>query len=192
VTTLIWLPGATIQVSGGIILENIIAANAEKTNIVLIGMPGAGKSTVGVLLAKALKVPFIDTDLIIQQSQDRYLQEIIVTEGLRRFLEIEEATILGLFVQKHVIATGGSVVYIDKSMNYLSSSGVIVYIRTDFDEIERRINNISTRGIAMESGQTLQGLYLERVPLYEKYADMVIESNKGNIEEVVGKIKTMF
>ena len=163
-------------------------------NIVLIGMPGAGKSTLGVILAKTMKMPFIDTDLLIQQREDKRLQDIINNEGIQHFLAVEESAILELTVKNHIIATGGSVVYSDTAMQHLKAGGCIIYLELGFDEIEQRIKNIKTRGIAMGKGQGLQDLYNERIPLYEKYADMIIACSGKNdeqvVEEIVQKFKT--
>lgn len=159
-----------------------------KTNIILIGMPGAGKSTVGVLLAKALKKPFIDTDLLIQQRENRYLQEIIDGQGIAGFVRIEEEVMLGLDVAGHVIATGGSVIYSDASMRHLKSIGIVVFLNVRLYQLEKRLKNISTRGVAMGSGQSISGLYAERQPLYEKYADIAIDCSRKHIETIVSEI----
>ncbi|MCX7748908.1 MAG: shikimate kinase [Clostridia bacterium] len=158
-------------------------------NIILIGMPGAGKSTIGVLLAKALGMPFTDTDLLIQQNENRLLQDIINKDGMDTFLEAEERSILRLQAEGTVIATGGSVVYREKSMNHLKKSGKVFYLKLECDEIERRIMNITTRGIAMGACQDLKCLYNERIPLYEKYADELIDCFGKSIEEIVSEIK---
>jgi len=156
-----------------------------KKNIVLIGMPGSGKSTIGVLLAKALGLPFIDTDLLIQQSQNKLLQDIINQEGIQKFLKIEEKVVSQMDVEGHVIATGGSVIYSPHAMSKLEQRGIVVYLELEYEEIERRIKNIKTRGIVMEKGCTLWKLYEERVPLYKKYADIVVNCSDKDIEEVV-------
>lgn len=161
----------------------------EKTNIVLVGMPGAGKSTIGVLLAKAAGKIFIDTDLIIQQRYNRLLQDIIEAEGIKNFLLKEEDTVMALDVRNHVIATGGSVIYSNPAMNHLKRDGLIVYLKLRFDEIENRIKNITSRGIVMVKGQTLAGLYNERLPLYEKHADIIINCSGKHIEDIVTEIK---
>jgi shikimate kinase len=166
----------------------------EKTNIVLIGMPGAGKSTIGVLLAKALKKPFIDTDLLIQQKYNMFLQDIIDKYGLKRFLFAEEEIAVSMDIRNHVIATGGSIIYSDAALKHLKKEGFVVYIKLRLDEIEKRISNISSRGIAKEKDKTLMDLYNERVPLYEKYADITVNCSDMDIEasvaEIVNKIKT--
>ncbi len=158
-------------------------------NVVLIGMPGAGKSTVGVLLAKALKMPFIDTDLLIQKQENRYLQELINTCGMNEFLKIEENVILGLDAENTVIATGGSAVYSEAAINHLKSNGILIFLNSKMYQLERRLKNAHTRGIAMKSGQTLHNLYLERLPLYKKYADVEIDCSKKHIETIVTDIK---
>jgi len=157
-------------------------------NIVLIGMPGAGKSTIGALLARTLKRDFIDTDLLIQEKTGRSLQEIIDTDGTEAFKRIEEATIVGHNFPNAVIATGGSVVYYSQAMEYLSRDGVIVYITIPFNEMAERLDNIKTRGIVLIKGQDLQDLYNERVPLYEKYADITIDCAASDREKCVGNI----
>ena len=159
-------------------------------NIVLIGMPGAGKSTIGVLLAKTLKMPFVDTDLIIQQQKDSYLQEIIDKHGIEDFLDIEEGIVSDLNVQRHVIATGGSVVYRENTMNQLKRNGLVIYLALPFIVIEERVNNIKTRGIAMNKSQTLREIYSQRTPLYEKYADITIRCNNRSMESIVDEIST--
>lgn len=151
-------------------------------NIVLIGMAGSGKSTLGVLLAKSLGMPFIDTDLMIQQHEKKLLQEIIDSHGIEPFLEIEEKVMLTIDDLDSVIATGGSVVYSEKAMTHLKEHGRLVYLKLDYVEIERRIQNITTRGIVMDNGKSLKDIYDERVCLYEKYADIIIDCNHKDPE----------
>ncbi len=157
-------------------------------SIVLIGMPGAGKSTIGVLLAKALGLKFIDTDISIQNVENRLLQNIIDKDGIDAFLQIEEKVVLGIETKDVVIATGGSVVYSGKSMEKLKSSCIIIYLKIDFQETERRLNNIKTRGIVMENGKGLIDIYNERTPLYMQYSDIVADCTGKNVEEVLEKI----
>lgn len=157
-------------------------------NIVLIGMPGAGKSTIGVVLAKALKKKFVDTDLLIQDKTGRALQEILDTEGTATFRKIEEEIIISHQFQNTVIATGGSVVLSRKAMAHLKKDAIIVYLNVSLTEIERRLVNITTRGIVLEKGQTLSAVYDRRVPLYEKYADINVNCSGHDFEHVVAKI----
>ena len=152
-------------------------------NIVLIGMAGSGKSTLGVLLAKALGIPFVDTDLILQERESNLLQNIINQYGIEEFLRKEEKALLTLDVDETVIATGGSAVYSPQAMQYLKENGTIVYLKVNYNEIEKRIRNITTRGIAIEKGKTLRDIYDERIPLYEKYADIVVDSQGKDFEE---------
>ncbi len=154
-------------------------------NIVLIGMPGAGKSTVGVLLAKSMLMNFCDTDLLIQNSTGKSLCEIINSEGIDNFIKLEESVICNHEFHNSVIATGGSAVYGEKAMKKLRENGVIVYLKVTPGELNRRVNNIHTRGIAMKDGTTLAELYVERAPLYEKYADVIIECDGKTPEECV-------
>jgi shikimate kinase len=157
-------------------------------NIILIGMPGAGKSTVGVILAKTLGMTFIDTDIAIQERTGRLLQEIIDTEGPDAFLLAEEETTLSLSYSNCVIATGGSVVFSTKAMDKLKKEGVVVYLEISCDEMVRRLKNITTRGIVLFAGQGLVGMYRQRVPMYEKYADVTVDCEGENFEEVMGKV----
>jgi shikimate kinase len=160
----------------------------KRSNIILIGMPGAGKSTVGVLLAKALKKPFIDTDLLIQQRENSFLQEIINNRGISEFIKVEEEVVLGLNVADHIIATGGSVIYSDVSIAHLKSTGVIVFLNLKLYQLENRLKNIHTRGIAMKNGQSVTDLYTERQPLYIKYAEIEIDCSHKHIETIVSEI----
>lgn len=155
------------------------------SNIVLIGMPGCGKSTVGVLLAKALGMSFVDTDVVFQANEGRKLQSIIEEIGIDAFLEKEEATVLEMSCDKTVIATGGSVVYGKRAMKKLHRDGTVVYIRLPFSEIERRLSNLATRGVTLRNGQTLADLYDERIPLYEKEADIVLDAADCTIDQTV-------
>lgn len=164
----------------------------SRTNLVLIGMPGAGKSTLGVLLAKALGKDFVDTDLMIQSIEGRLLQEIIATEGVAKFLSIEESVLLSLNAADTVIATGGSAIYSNHGMTHLKEEGVIIYIELTYETIAKRIANIASRGIAMGKEQQLIDVYQERVPIYRKYADLIIDCEERSIEESVDMIVNVY
>ncbi len=158
-------------------------------NIVLIGMPGCGKSTVGVLLAKTMLCDFVDTDLIIQAKYQKGLCELIEEYGLDGFKTIENDVLASFKGENCVVATGGSAVYGKEAMENLKSNGIAVYLKLSCEDINGRIKNITTRGIAMEKGCTLDKLYTERAPLYEKYADITIDCTGLCAEECVTKIK---
>lgn len=159
-----------------------------RKNIILVGMPGAGKSTLGVLLAKSLGMDFADTDILIQQREKRLLQEIINTDGIEKFLQTEEDVLSALDLENTVIATGGSAVYSGKGMMHLKKNGVCVYLHVDFAEIEKRITNITTRGIVLKNGKTLADAFAERKPLYDKYADITVDCTGNSIEQSIEKI----
>lgn len=157
-------------------------------NIVLIGMPASGKSTIGVILAKELKYRFTDTDLIIQEKNDKTLIEIIESSGLESFLNIEDEILATLHCSKNIIATGGSAVYGNNAMTNLKNEGIIIYLRLRYEVIKSRLNNIETRGVAMKSDQSLLDLYNERIPLYEKWADITIDADGLTTEQTVQTI----
>ena len=157
-------------------------------NIVLIGMPGAGKSTIGVLLAKSMLMSFCDTDLLIQGKYSKSLCDIIKDEGVENFLQIENDVICENDFVNSVVATGGSVVFGEEAMKKLKENGVIIYLKVDIKELEKRINNIHTRGIAMKDGSTLEDIFPERASLYEKYADITIDCINLTAEECVNMI----
>lgn len=156
----------------------------DANNIILIGMPGAGKSTVGVVLAKILGYRFLDSDILIQEQQGRLLCDIIAQEGLAGFLQIEEEVNAKIQVQNTVIATGGSAVYGARAMEHLRAIGTVIYLRHSLSEISERIGDFARRGIAMKDGQELDSLYRERCPLYEKYADITIDAGGISIENL--------
>jgi len=153
-------------------------------------MPGAGKSTVGVLLAKALGRYFLDTDVYIQAIVDKPLQQIIDAEGLEEFCTLEESHIICIDLKNAVIATGGSAVYSEQAMQHLAEDGIIIHLDLPFDEIQRRVTNLYTRGVVMEKGQTLKSLYQKRQPLYEKYAEMTVNCLDKNHEQIVDETIT--
>lgn len=163
--------------------------NDKKNNIILIGMPGCGKSTIGVVLAKVLGYEFTDSDLLIQRREKKLLREIIAEQGEEGFLQIEDAVNAAIDTEHHVIATGGSVVYCEKAMKHLSEIGTIVYLKLSYATICNRLGNIRRRGVVLKDGQSLKDLYDERTPLYEKYANLVIDAEgqdvEGLMEEVV-------
>lgn len=157
-------------------------------NIVFIGMPGVGKSTIGVILAKILGYQFVDADLLIQQQEGRLLREIIEQDGLEGFLSVENRVNAGIRADKTVIATGGSVVYCEGAMKHLSEIGTIVYLKLSYDLLNKRLRNLKGRGVVLKEGQDLKGLYEERVPLYERYADIIIDEKDMDIEATLQKI----
>lgn len=159
-----------------------------KKSVTLIGMPGAGKSTVGVLLAKSLLMDFTDTDLIIQRETGKSLCEIIEENGTESFLETENRIILAHSFDNSVIATGGSAVYGREAMEKLREISTVVYLSLPVEELEKRIKDIHTRGVAMKNGVTLRELFEERQPLYKKYADRTVDCQGLTAEECVEKI----
>lgn len=159
----------------------------KKKNVVLIGMPGAGKSTIGVILAKVLGKDFIDADLVIQKKEGRLLREIIEQEGPDGFLAVEERVNAGICPDAAVIATGGSVVYGQRAMEHLGRIGAIVYLKLSYPAVESRLRDIRGRGVVLRDGQTLLDLYQERAVLYERYADVTVEEDGLGVEETLEK-----
>jgi shikimate kinase len=164
------------------------AAPSPHRNIVLIGMPGVGKSTVGVLLAKRLGFAFIDTDIYIQVREGRSLQEIIRAQGAEDFCRIEENHILSLAVDSHVIAPGGSVVYRPTAMAHLKANGVAIHLDIAAAKLKRRLEDVDARGVIIAPGQTVESLYLERLPLYLAYADATVLTDDLTPDQVVGRV----
>lgn len=154
-------------------------------NIILIGMPGAGKSTVGVLLAKTTFRAFVDTDLVIQAAEGRRLQDIIDRRGMNAFRQLEERYVLALASENAVIATGGSVVYSHAAMQHLHQNATVVFLDVPLNVLEKRLTDTATRGIVAAPGQDLRALYDERLPLYRQYADIVVECEELGHEAVV-------
>lgn len=146
-------------------------------------MPGVGKSTLGVVLAKILGYQFLDSDLLIQQQEERRLSRIIEEEGIEGFKKIENRVNASIEVQDTVIATGGSVVYCEEAMQHLKSVGKVVYLKLSYKSIKKRLGNLKGRGVVLKEGQTLLDLYEERIPLYEKYADIVVNEEGRSLEE---------
>lgn len=159
-----------------------------KKNLVFIGMPASGKSTIGVVTAKRLGYQFIDTDLIIQEQEGKLLREIIEEKGIDGFLEIEDQVNASVQVEKAVIAPGGSVVYCENAMKHYKEIGMIVYLHVPYTEIEKRIQNARNRGVVLREGQTLRQLYDERCRLFDQYADIRINEEGLLMGETVGKV----
>lgn len=158
-------------------------------NIILIGMPGAGKSTVGVLLAKRLGYQFVDTDLLLQTRQQARLQEIIARAGLAGFKQLEEEALCSLAVSRSVVATGGSAVYSERAMAHLARLGQLVFIDIPLAELLTRVNDMDSRGLVIGPGESYQQLYLERHPLYRKYAQITIAGDGLTVEALAAAIE---
>lgn len=164
------------------------AASALKRNVVLIGMPGVGKSTVGVLLAKRLGFAFMDTDIYIQVREGRSLQELIRAHGAEGFCRLEENHILSLALDSHIIAPGGSVVYRPKAMAHLKANGVAIHLDLAVERLKRRLDDVDARGVVIGPGQTVEHLYAERRPLYLRYADVTVDTDGLTPDQVVGRV----
>ena len=160
----------------------------KKNNIVLIGMPGVGKSTIGVILAKVLGYQFIDADLVIQKEEGKLLKDIIAQVGPEGFIEVENRVNASICAENSIIATGGSVIYGKEAMEHLKEIGTILYLSLPYEEIEKRLSDIKGRGVVLKKGQTLKDLYDERTVLYEKYADVIINEDGLNVEETIDAI----
>lgn len=163
-----------------------------KDNIVLIGMPGVGKSTIGVVLAKVMGYQFIDADLVIQEKEGKLLCEIIEEVGTDGFIEVENRINSQIEAKHAIIATGGSVVYGAEAMAHLKEIGTVIYLKLPFEELNQRLRDIKGRGVVLREGQTLLDLYEERVVLYEKYADMIVDEYRLNVEQTIEKIMELF
>ena len=160
----------------------------DKSNIILIGMPGSGKSTCGVIAAKVMLKNFFDTDLLLQGLEQSRLQDLIDEKGVDYFYTAEENAILSLKLEATVIATGGSEIYSEKAMRHLKTLGKVIYLHLNYETMMKRIHNFTTRGIVVKEGSTLQDMYEERLPLYEKYADAIINCDNNTVEDTVEKI----
>lgn len=161
----------------------------KNNNVILIGMPGVGKSSAGVVLAKVLGYKFLDSDILIQEREGKLLKNIISEVGIKGFIDVENKINSGIETENSVIATGGSVIYGKEAMEHLKSIGKVVYLKASYEEIDKRLGNLVGRGVVMHEGQTLRDLYEERVPLYEKYADIVVEEDGISIRDTVALIE---
>lgn len=160
----------------------------KKTNITLIGMPASGKSSVGVVLAKRLGKKFVDTDIVIQEKYGKFLKELIEEHGDEGFREIENEVNAGLDLDNSIISPGGSVVYGEKAMQHLKEISVIIYLELSYTAIKSRLGDLRERGITLKEGQSLKDLYLERVPLYKKYADITVNEMKKSLAKTIDEI----
>lgn len=160
----------------------------KKKNIVLIGMPGVGKSTIGVVLAKMLGYQFVDADLVIQQKEGKLLCEIIDEIGAEGFIEVENRINSQIEAEHAIIATGGSAVYGAEAMAHFKEIGTVLYLELPYDELEHRLSDIKGRGVVLKDGQNLRDLYDERVLLYQKYADITVNEYQLNVEQTIEKI----
>lgn len=162
-------------------------------NIVLIGMPGVGKSTSGVILAKVMNYDFLDSDLVIQQQTKKLLKEIIREEGIDGFNAVENQINAGIDVENTVIATGGSVIFGAEAMAHFKETGIVVYLRISYDQLDKRLGDLDERGVVHKEGQTLRDIYDERTRLYEKYADITVDLDgkdvAGTVDVVVAQLK---
>jgi len=168
--------------------ENKQAKTKPKSNIVLIGMPGAGKSTLGILLAKELGKSFIDTDVLIQVKHQQTLQSILDNQGYQALRAIEEEVLLENSFHNHVVATGGSAVYSEVGMRHLLADGLIVFLDPSIEQLKLRIHNYETRGIAKKADQSFADLYAERKALYQRYANLVLSCDSLSMEETLQKL----
>lgn len=160
----------------------------QKTNIVLIGMPGVGKSTIGVILAKVLGYSFLDADLLIQEQEGKLLREIIEEKGTDGFIEVENRVNASIRADRAIIATGGSVVYGKEAMEHLKEIGRVVYLKVSYAILEKRLADIKGRGVVLKEGQTLETLFEERSKLYEQYADIEVSEEGLDVEQTVEKL----
>lgn len=158
-------------------------------NIILIGMPGSGKSTAGKALAKALGKEFLDVDPVIEQREGAPLQRLLDTHGVEAFLDMEGAAICSVECENTVIAPGGSCICRESAMEHLRKLGTVVYLKLSYPEVERRIHNMADRGIALQPGQTLADVYDYRTPLYERYTHITVEADGQSLTQTVESIK---
>lgn len=165
--------------------------NQNLDNITLIGMPASGKSTVGVLLAKRLGYSFVDVDIVIQEQEGRLLKDIIAEEGLDGFLDVENRVNATLSVHNSVIAPGGSVIYGKEAMEHLKKISTVVYLKLSYEAVEERLGDLTDRGVVLKDGMTLKDLYDERIPYYEKYADITVDETGIDAGGIVDILRSM-
>lgn len=158
----------------------------------MIGMPASGKSTIGVLLAKRLGYSFVDVDLVIQEQHGKLLKEIIAERGQSGFLEVEDEANASLEVKRSIIAPGGSVIYGKRAMEHLREIGTVVYLKIGYEDLEARLGNLKDRGVVLKDGMTLRDLYNERVPYYEKYAEVTVDETGKSFGEIVDELRALF
>ncbi len=157
-------------------------------NIILIGMPGCGKSTCGVLVAKQMCKSFLDTDLLIQENEGMKLSQILEKKGIEYFENAERNSVLTLYTRNCIIATGGSMVCYDDAMQKLKQDGIVIYLELSYKNMMKRIRNFKTRGVVLKEGYTPKDMYDERIVLYKKYADITIDCNRNTIDNTVARI----
>lgn len=167
---------------------NQTKSSSNRQSVILIGMPGAGKSTLGILLAKELGLDFLDTDVAIQVQEQQTLQDILESRGYLELRAVEQDVLLATDCHQKVIATGGSAVYSEQGMDYLKSCGPVIYLEVPIEELRRRIHNYETRGIARRPDQSFEELFAERAALYCKYADITIHCGDHGPGEIIGQI----
>lgn len=160
----------------------------KQRNIILIGMPGSGKSTLGVLLAKAMNYRFLDTDLLIQEREGKLLREILAEKGQEAFLQIEEEVNAGVTAERTVIAPGGSAVYSGRAMRHFEEIGTVVYLHVPLQELKKRLGDLTKRGVVLKKGQTLETLFEERRPYYERYAQVTVDVTQEDIGTILAEI----
>lgn len=162
-----------------------------KSNITLIGMPASGKSTIGVLLAKRLGYSFVDVDIVIQEKTGKRLKEIICQNGIDGFLRVEDQINRELNVYRSVIAPGGSVIYGERAMQHLKEISTVVYLKLQYTDVKQRLGDLKDRGVALKEGMTLKDLYEERAPLYEKYADIIVDESGKPMGDMVDELRAI-
>ena len=164
----------------------------KKSNIVMIGMPGSGKSTLGLALAEQIGYTFVDVDRVIEAETGKLLKEIIAEQGDDGFLKVEEEINASLQAERTVFAPGGSVIYGPKAMEHLKEIATIVYLKVPFEELEKRLGNLQERGVVLKDGMTLRDLYNERLPYYHRYAEVIMDETGKDFEQTVTALKEIF